>query len=99
MIWLTWRQFRAQAIVACTALIALAIALAVTGQHLASLFDNSGLATCRAGCGTDAGKFINKVTGSGTALIFYGSIVLVYAVPALIGLFWGAPLVTRELES
>src|SRR5262245_61344176 len=99
MIWLTWRQFRAQAIVASAALVAVAIALAVTGPHLASLFYSSGLATCRADCGTDAGNFINQVTGSGTELIFYGGIFLVYAVPALIGLFWGAPLVTRELES
>ena len=99
MIWLTWRQFRAQAIVAGAALVAVAIALAVTGPRLASLFDRSGLATCRAGCGTDAGNFFNEVSGSGTELIFYGGIFLVYAVPALIGLFWGAPLVTREFEA
>ena len=37
--------------------------------------------------------------GSTTELIFYGGIFLLYAVPALIGLFWGAPLVTRELEA
>ncbi len=99
MTWLTWRQFRAQAIVAGAALVAVAIALTVTGPHLASLFDSSGLATCRTGCGTDAGNFINQVKGSTTELIFYGGIFLLYAVPALIGLFWGAPLVTRELEA
>ena len=99
MIWLTWRQFRAQAIAAGAALVAVAIALTVTGPHLASLFDNSGLATCRSACGTDAGNFINQVKGSGTERIFYGSIFLLYAVPALIGLFWGAPLVTREFET
>jgi hypothetical protein len=99
MIWLTWRQFRAQAIVAGAALVVVAIALLVTGPHLAALFDSNGLATCRTGCGTDAGNFINQVKGSKTELIFYGGIFLVYAVPALIGLFWGAPLVTRELEA
>ena len=50
MIWLTWRQFRAQAIVAGAALVAVAIALAATGPHLAALFDSNGLATCRATC-------------------------------------------------
>jgi hypothetical protein len=101
MIWLTWRQFRAQAIVAAAALIAAAVTLAVTGPHLASLFNSNGLATCRAGCVADAAKFINevKVKGSGTEQIFYGGIFLVYAVPALIGLFWGAPLISRELEA
>jgi hypothetical protein len=98
MIWLTWRQFRAQAIVAGAALVAVAIALTVTGPHLASLFDSSGLATCRLSCGADASHFIDEVKGSGTELFFYGGIFLVYAVPALIGLFWGAPLVSREFE-
>jgi hypothetical protein len=99
MIWLTWRQFRAQAVVAGAALIAMAITLALTGPHLASVFDSNGLATCRTGCGADAGKFIDEVKGSGTELIFYGGIFLVYAVPALIGLFWGAPMVSREFEA
>jgi hypothetical protein len=99
MIWLTWRQFRAQAIVAGAALVAVAIALTATGPHLAALFDNNGLATCRTSCSADAGNFIDQVKGSSTELIFYGSIFLMYAIPALIGLFWGAPLVTRELES
>jgi hypothetical protein len=99
VIWLTWRQFRPQAVVAAVALVAAAIALAATGPRLASLFDSNGLATCRAHCGTDAGNFINQVQGSATELIFYGGILLMYAVPALIGIFWGAPLITRELES
>ncbi|HUC27578.1 MAG TPA: ABC transporter permease subunit [Streptosporangiaceae bacterium] len=99
MIWLAWRQFRAQAIVASAALVAVAMALLGTGPHLVSLFDSSGLATCQSGCGTDAGNFINQVKGSTTELIFYGGVFLVYAVPALIGLFWGAPLVAREFEA
>jgi hypothetical protein len=99
MIWLGWRQFRVQAIVAGAALVAVAAALAVTGPHLAALFDSNGLATCQATCGTDAANFINQVKGSATELIFYGSISLLYAVPGLIGIFWGAPLVARELES
>ena len=42
MIWLSWRQFRAQAIVAGAALVAVAIALTVTGPRLAALFNDSG---------------------------------------------------------
>jgi hypothetical protein len=99
MIWLTWRQFRPQAIVAAAALAVVAVALAVTGPHLASMYTSSGLASCHAGCGTQASTFITAVKGSATELIFYGGIFLLYATPALIGMFWAAPLVTRELEA
>jgi hypothetical protein len=33
------------------------------------------------------------------SILFYGGIVILYLVPALIGIFWGAPLVTHELET
>jgi len=99
MIWLSWRQFRTQAIVAGAALVAVAIALLATGPHLAAMFDNSGLATCRTGCATDANNFINQVRGTNADLIFFGGIILLYLVPALIGLFWGAPMVAREFEA
>jgi ABC-type transport system involved in multi-copper enzyme maturation permease subunit len=99
MIWLSWRQFRGQAVVAGAALVVVAIALLATGPHLASLFDSNGLPTCRTTCSADASNFINQLKGSATELIFYGSTFLLYAVPGLIGIFWGAPLVARELES
>ena len=99
MLWVTWRQFRPQAITGAVALAAIAITLALTGPHLAGLYSSSGLASCKSTCGTQAGNFINQVKGSATELIFYGGIILVYAVPALIGIFWGAPLITREVEA
>jgi ABC-2 family transporter protein len=99
MIWTTWRQFRPQAIVAGAALAAVAIALAATGPHLAGLYSSSGLATCASNCGAKVSTFIGQVHGSATELIFYGGVFLVYAVPALIGIFWGAPLISREIES
>jgi hypothetical protein len=99
MIWLSWRQFRTHAIVAGAALVAVATALAVTGPHLASMFDDSGLATCQAGCSAAAINFIDRVKAGADEYVFLGGIGVLYAVPALIGLFWGAPLVARELES
>lgn len=99
MIWLTWRQFRPQAIVAAAALAAVAVTLAVTGPHLAALYNDNGLGNCAADCGSRVTSFINQVRGTASEDIFYGGIFLVYVVPALIGLFWGAPLVTREIES
>jgi hypothetical protein len=99
MIWLTWRQFRTQGIVAGSALAALAITLAITGPHLASLYDTYGLNACGSHCSADAASFISAVKGTAAEIIFYGGVVLLYAAPAIIGLFWGAPLVTRELEA
>lgn len=102
MIWLTWRQFRAQAWVALAALAAIAAALAVTGAHLARLYAISGIATCHAhaDCGTVATGFLSQVHASMSYNVLYHlGIGILFAVPAVIGIFWGAPLVTRELET
>ncbi|MFB9927422.1 ABC transporter permease subunit [Amycolatopsis halotolerans] len=32
-------------------------------------------------------------------LLYYGGLVVLYALPAVIGVFWGAPLVAREVEA
>ena len=99
MIWLTWRQLRSQAIVAAAALATMAVVLAVTGASLASLYRTSGLDACNANCAAQASNFFGSVKGGATELIFYIGIFLLYASPALIGMFWGAPLVSRELEA
>jgi len=99
MFWITWRQFRPQAIVTAAVLAAFAIVLAVTGPHLASLYTSSGLATCHSGCATQAASFITQVKGKLSTDIFYIGVALLYLMPALIGIFWGAPLVTREIDA
>jgi len=102
MIWLTWRQFRAQAIVTAAALAVIAVALAVTGVHLAHLYDSGGVGSCQGhgDCGTVANHFLTQVQTSLTDKALYdGSAVFLYAVPVLIGVFWGAPLITREIEA
>ena len=102
MMWLTWRQFRAQAIVAAAALAVVAVALAVTGPHLAGLYASSGLATCQAhgNCERLITAFMGEVKASTPdGLLFGFCIGLLLAAPGLIGVFWGAPLVTREIEA
>jgi ABC-type transport system involved in multi-copper enzyme maturation permease subunit len=99
MIWLTWRQFRAQTIATAVVLVALAVTLLVTGINLAHMYNDNGLATCQQGCSVLAGDFINQVKGSVTELVFYLGIGVLYVAPGLIGMFWGAPLITRELET
>lgn len=86
MTWLTWRQFRAPAVAAAIGLAAVGILLAATPHGAAlSCADQSG-------CG-------NTFLGlSHDHLLKYLSTFLV-GLPALVGAFWGAPLVARELEA
>jgi ABC-type transport system involved in multi-copper enzyme maturation permease subunit len=95
MIRLTWLQFRLQAMIAVAALAMLAIALAVTGSHLAHLY-NTTVATCTAqgDCDTATNAFLRNDQFLQNML---GPLVLV--APALLGLFWGAPLIAREIQA
>jgi hypothetical protein len=101
MIWLTWRQFRAQAVTAAAALGAFAVLLAATGPHLASLYAASGITGCHSGsCGDVASTFLTRLAATSPYPVVYAlGIVLILAAPAIIGIFWGAPLIGRELET
>lgn len=102
MLWLTWRQFRTQALVAAAALAAFAITLVITGIGVRDRFSAAGLPACHAGhnCAHLASNFITQLRSGGLYdLLFNLGAVVVYVVPALIGLFWGAPLIARELET
>ena len=96
MIWLTWRQFRAQTVVAAGALAVLAVAFAVTGPQLVHLYDTT-VATCQAQHDCQIADQCVRVPGQRPAEPHPASSMLV--VPALIGIFWGAPLIARELET
>ncbi len=88
MIWLTWRQFRAQAFVVLGAVGLVAVALAVTGSRV------SGLQVA------NPRDFLSSFANHGTyTAVYFISAAIVYALPAIIGAFWGAPLIARELEA
>ena len=117
MIWLTWRQFRAQAVTATAALAAFAVLLAVTEPRLASLYTASGLAGCHGGtCAGLALNFLSELSNAtpfggpqgfrllpaGTNLyvtVYTLGILFILLAPAITGVFWGAPLIARELET
>src|SRR6202042_2486531 len=68
----------------------------------ASLYDASGLAACHAhgDCGQLANSFFDQAKADTVLTALYDAgVVVMYAVPALIGVFWGAPLLTREIEA
>src|SRR5580692_9476014 len=95
MTWLTYRLFRAQAAAGVGALVIVAILAAITGPHLAHLYDTS-ITTCRApGACTAARSALLR----SDHLLQSGFGTLLGVTPFLIGIFWGAPLVTRELET
>jgi ABC-2 family transporter protein len=99
MIWLTWRQFRVQAFTAAAAVAAFAILLAATGPHLASLYATSKIVGCHGfGCGTAVNNFLNQLAGPYPVVYLLG-IGLILLTPAIIGIFWGAPLIAREFET
>ncbi len=96
MIWLTWRQFRVQAATMAAALAGFAVILGVTGGNLADDYA-TGIAACTAqgnGCSNFVNRFFQDHQNP-----FLAVTAVVLILPALIGLFWGAPLIARELEA
>jgi hypothetical protein len=88
-----WLQSRTQAATAAVVIAAVAIITAVTGPNLVHLYqaDVVGCAS-RGDCQAAAAAFSGN---DGTLRLWLG--VLVIAAPAIIGMFWGAPLVAGEL--
>jgi ABC-2 family transporter protein len=100
MIWLTWRQFRAQTVVAAAVLAAFAVILGLTGPNLSHMYAASGLAGCRANCTSLANTFLSQMRGDAIyPLLYFAGGAALFIMPALIGIFWGSPLITRELEA
>jgi hypothetical protein len=99
MTWFTWRQFRTPAWITLVGLGVLAVLLAVTGRTLADQWTSSGAASCHGDCSTAINNFIQQVTSGANERVYQYTLVLVYLVPPLVGIFWGAPLIARELEA
>jgi hypothetical protein len=95
MIWLTWRQFRAQALTAGAILAVAAICFLITGLQMHHTY-TADLATCTPH--NDCADVLNQF-GKGYDAAFNLTELLVIAAPGLIGIFWGAPLIGRELET
>ncbi|MBE1491397.1 ABC transporter permease subunit [Plantactinospora soyae] len=96
MIWMSWRQFRTQAVVGAVALTVLAICLVILGMQLRHSYD-AALALCQGrgdGCAGVMNEFSQRYS---TRLYLLDGLLIV--VPGILGTFWGAPLVARELEA
>jgi hypothetical protein len=94
MTWLVWRLHRTELYIAAALLAALTVLLLVTGVQMASQY-HSAVTACTA----------NHSCANLASTLFLGShavgflVIMTLGVPALLGLFWGAPLVASELET
>lgn len=95
MIRLSLRQLRAQAIVAAGGLAVIAAIVAVTHRHIAEAYRKNVL-TCASHGDCDTARDLFLRTDDAMQL-WLG--ILVIVVPGLVGVFWGAPLIAREIEA
>jgi ABC-type transport system involved in multi-copper enzyme maturation permease subunit len=105
MIWLTWRQHRRQLLATVLGLLALAAVVLPTGLSMHREYDRLGIADCFRDtpqgvrplnsskvCDANWHQFTNQFsTTSSIGILFV-------FLPVVIGLFWGASVVARELE-
>ena len=112
MTWLAWRQHRRQLLFGLIGLALLAAVLVPTGLPVHRAFGDSGLARCLDAmspiadyrlsdpatglpdCHEPAERFSAEHDGSGYLAV---GLLLIF-LPLLVGLFFGAPLVAREVE-
>jgi hypothetical protein len=97
MIWLTWRQHRIAAFGILLLLAGVGACLLLTGLPMYAAFQDQGVAGCigqtSTACGDVLLQFSDQFSGLGRELIPFLNLV-----PALLGMFVGAPLIARELE-
>ncbi|PJN21482.1 ABC transporter permease subunit [Kitasatospora sp. CB02891] len=93
MTWLTWRQFRAQFLAAAAVLVAATAYLLISGLDLRDKYHDLTAGCPDGGC-ADGSQLLDTYV-----FPYWTGSALVLLVPALIGAFWGAPLIARELET
>ena len=100
MIWVTWRQHRAQAVACLVLFAALAVLAVVFGIQMRTAFRSDSLPGCLAssggaGCAAALTSFVDRFARSPSSTIIG---VPLTAIPGLLGVVVGAPLLGRELE-
>ncbi|MFJ3879101.1 transporter [Streptomyces sp. NPDC090077] len=98
VLWLAWRQQRLMILSALAVLVLCAAYVTYRRSEMAELIEATGWVPCpgwNGGCESPATFQI--MDGNSTGIRALGALGI--AVPALIGVFWGAPLIGRELET
>ena len=96
MTFLIWRLHRVHAIVAAVVIVAVAALIVPTGIAIANSYHHAVMncSVSHVGCGDIAGTVFSQ-NGVFTSLVQD----LAMAVPLVLGILWGAPLVAREVEA
>ena len=97
MLWVTWRQHRAELAAAVLLLLAVAVPLIVNGLAVREAYHADGVAACvgdptRPGCAVIVERFTGHHAEWGQRMLWFAF------VPLLVGVFVGAPLLAREFE-
>jgi len=104
MTWVAWRQTRSAAVTLAVAATTLGTYLVLAGLHARGIFRTHGIAGCLGIQATQNMRCVSAISdftgltsnargAGGGALLLYLNLV-----PALLGAFLGAPLLTREFE-
>lgn len=94
MIRFAWRQFRFPAVSIAALLVAVAVVFLITGPHLADLYTQLKHCTTQSDC-----AFLSTTIMSQDSKIADFTTAISLVLPAVLGIFWGAPLIARELET
>jgi hypothetical protein len=96
MIWTTWRQHRAEATVGAFIVAAISAAMIVVGSTARSRASALGLPACMRARGDCSAALESLHRDFHTIPPFTAALI---AIPLLAGMFWAAPLVSREYEA
>lgn len=94
MNWLLWRLHRKQFAFGAIALAIFAAVVIPTGIHITHVYHHA-LTTCAQ---TQTCDTLGNILFQGDGALFDGMALLPVAIPFLLGLFWGVPLVAKEYE-
>jgi hypothetical protein len=99
MIWVTWRQHRAQAIACLIVFCALAVFAVTVGTRMRATFTSDGIPAClaRSGgadCPEAITSFVSQFNGGVSRILD----LPLFAIPGVLGIVVGAPLLGAELE-
>jgi ABC-type transport system involved in multi-copper enzyme maturation permease subunit len=98
MTFLVWRQYRVQWAVALALLAAFAVVELLNGLQVAHAW-HSLLTTCPRDAAARSGPGDSCLQGTITGSLGDDLRLIAELVPALFGIFWGAPLVAQEMEA
>jgi hypothetical protein len=102
LIWLAWRQFRLQVATAAVIVAGFGVLVAVAGPQLAHWYNTSPVGSCYGGphvCHAKATDFLNALYNGQYWLLELLGITIILLAPAVVGIFWGAPLLAGEFEA